>query len=420
MDYMFSVIKKNKTILSFETEGLSKNKKVCLDYANNAVYGISGKKLAHISYEISVKQTPENHQILDFLLLMEKRKNRDYHPECRIQKLINPITREEEKIITFYSFSNLTWNLQTYEGFFSCLDKIDYDSDICEMPKLDALPKAYVKHILSRNDLKFSVKTFNDFKSSSVTEKLTIEERNFFDEKLRREFIMVNNRLSNIEPSETVNFIKYYYHNYVVKGFQKMPFIFDFRRIYTIYIDERSRLSEYLQRDFPKYPDSLIDTLAKLRLLTAKIEEEEKARKEIVYLELFKTQQQEIFNFIGSSFIVICPQNPEDLIIEGQYQGNCLARGYYKDDIANGECVIAFARKKTDPNTPWITLQIETKQDQCSVIQKQVRYNHNLSADEQILIKEYETYLEDLSTSKIYRSKKDELKKILNEVKKEE
>jgi len=421
MDYTFSVIKKDKTILSFETEGLSKNKKVCLDYAEDAVYGVSGKKLLNTDYETVIKETLENQQILKFLLLMEKRRGHHaLHPECEIQQLTNRITGEEEKIILFHSFNNLIGNLQIYEEFFSCLNKIDYESNIFDLPNLSSLPKAYVKQVMSQNDLKFSAKTYIDFIASPITEQLTTEENKFFNEELSHEFITNNNRLYNIEPNETVNFIKYYYYNFIIKGFNKMEYMFEFRRGYNNYLNDRSRLSQYLQRDFPKYPDHLLDTFARLRLLTTKMEEEEKARKEITYLKRFKVQQQEIFNFIGSSFIVICSQNPEDLITEGKYQGNCLARGYYKNDIVEGECAIAFARKKTDPNTPWITLQIKTGENRCSIIQKQVRYNHDLSANEEILIGEYKRYLEDLSTSQIYHSKKDELKKILDEVKKEE
>jgi hypothetical protein len=58
----------------------------------------------------------------------------------------------------------------------------------------------------------------------------------------------------------------------------------------------------------------------------------------------------------NKDFVITLPKKPKDLAKEGDYMGHCVG-GYAKNVLA-GRCMIAFFRKATDPDTPFITLEL--------------------------------------------------------------
>lgn len=60
--------------------------------------------------------------------------------------------------------------------------------------------------------------------------------------------------------------------------------------------------------------------------------------------------------FEDENFVVVIAKTPQDLVIEGQAQNNCV--GGYNNSVIEGQCNIVFIRRKTDPNRSYITCEI--------------------------------------------------------------
>ena len=53
------------------------------------------------------------------------------------------------------------------------------------------------------------------------------------------------------------------------------------------------------------------------------------------------------------------PQSAADLTTEGSYLHHCV--GGYVNSVANGNTVIYFLRQASEPNTPWLTVEVRDK-----------------------------------------------------------
>ena len=62
-------------------------------------------------------------------------------------------------------------------------------------------------------------------------------------------------------------------------------------------------------------------------------------------------------SFEYGDYVVVLPEKPNDLIIEGELMRHCV--GSYVDKVVNGQTYIVFVRRKVDPKTPYITAQIK-------------------------------------------------------------
>lgn len=60
--------------------------------------------------------------------------------------------------------------------------------------------------------------------------------------------------------------------------------------------------------------------------------------------------------FTHGDFTIVLPQEPQDLITEGNEMHHCV--GSYIDKVIEGECLIVFVRHKDAPNQCYITAQI--------------------------------------------------------------
>ena len=84
--------------------------------------------------------------------------------------------------------------------------------------------------------------------------------------------------------------------------------------------------------------------------------------KEIKDKEVFAeayAKQSKALSFENEDFMIVLPTCEKDLITEGNKQGNCV--GGYGSYIKDGERLVVFVRKKSDPSTPYVTCDIITK-----------------------------------------------------------
>lgn len=73
--------------------------------------------------------------------------------------------------------------------------------------------------------------------------------------------------------------------------------------------------------------------------------------------EIFtKHVNPDILSFEDENFIVICPKDKDELIIEGKLMHNCV--GSYGPIVVRGECAIVFVRNKIMSDEPYVTCEI--------------------------------------------------------------
>lgn len=85
--------------------------------------------------------------------------------------------------------------------------------------------------------------------------------------------------------------------------------------------------------------------------------------------------------FETKDLIGIIPDTVEEFAKEGTIQNNCVAKGNYIQDMIRGVCCIMFVRKKEDPKTPYITMELDFKKNQIL----QARYEHNKTVEIEVL-----------------------------------
>lgn len=100
--------------------------------------------------------------------------------------------------------------------------------------------------------------------------------------------------------------------------------------------------------------------------------------------ELLKKQASKLIKkikFETKDLIGIIPNAVADFAKEGTIQNNCVAKGNYIQDMIRGICCIMFVRKKEDPETPYITMELDFKKNQIL----QARYKGNITVEEEIV-----------------------------------
>lgn len=74
--------------------------------------------------------------------------------------------------------------------------------------------------------------------------------------------------------------------------------------------------------------------------------------------EMLYAQREKMLEDDGE-FIIDMPQCSADLTNEGSYLHHCV--GGYVNSVANGSTAIYFLRKKSEPKTPWLTVEVANK-----------------------------------------------------------
>lgn len=94
---------------------------------------------------------------------------------------------------------------------------------------------------------------------------------------------------------------------------------------------------------------------------------EDYARVHAEYMALCQAEQDTMFekryqianlDFHYNGFKLVCPQKGSDLIVEGCKMHHCV--GTYIPNVINGDCLIVFIRKISNPEVPYITCEVNS------------------------------------------------------------
>lgn len=94
-------------------------------------------------------------------------------------------------------------------------------------------------------------------------------------------------------------------------------------------------------------------------------------------------KQKNAFTFSYGNYEIVIPQEPQDLIKEGQEMHHCV--GSYVDKVVNNDCYIVFIRNKNDLTVPYITAEITVKG---KLGQYYLAYDKRITRDKDIEFKE--------------------------------
>ena len=78
------------------------------------------------------------------------------------------------------------------------------------------------------------------------------------------------------------------------------------------------------------------------------------------HIENIYKKIRKIYEYDGAEYIIRVPEGAKDILLESKFLDHCIQRGTrYFERISVRESYIFFLRKKSDPNTPWYTLEVE-------------------------------------------------------------
>lgn len=100
-----------------------------------------------------------------------------------------------------------------------------------------------------------------------------------------------------------------------------------------------------------KYPENLKTEHDKIAL---KVKQAKSLQENEKFLE--KASEAADLEFSQGRYCIKIPQKPQELADEGVTLGHCV--GSYVSSVIDGECQIAFLRKKNSPDTPLVTISI--------------------------------------------------------------
>ena len=82
-------------------------------------------------------------------------------------------------------------------------------------------------------------------------------------------------------------------------------------------------------------------------------------------------------------YVIQIPKTADDLAREGQALHHCVGNGHYWNRHANGSSLICFIRKKSEPDTPYFTMEVDLRNDKYTITQIQGYYNR-VKADKEL------------------------------------
>ena len=119
------------------------------------------------------------------------------------------------------------------------------------------------------------------------------------------------------------------------------------------------------------------------------------------------------YAFEGDTYAIVAPRNVEDIFIDGYVLNHCLFRSeLYWDRIENHETYILFLRRRTEPDIPYYTLEVEPNG---TVRQARTEYDRQDKQFEKIkqFLKEWQMVLSKrLSKKDLQRAKKSKVLRV--------
>lgn len=139
----------------------------------------------------------------------------------------------------------------------------------------------------------------------------------------------------------------YYYYGYKQK-YIKCVDDWEFRDIIDDYINNCNKLG----KEPIKTPNGMRE-FAETALTVERTKAERDQKK---WTEIYTRLAPKV-SFEYGDYVVVLPEKPNDLIIEGELMRHCV--GSYVDKVVDEQTYIVFVRRKVDPKTPYITAQIK-------------------------------------------------------------
>lgn len=139
----------------------------------------------------------------------------------------------------------------------------------------------------------------------------------------------------------------YYYYGYKQK-YIKCIGGWEFRQIIDDYINNCKKLG----KEPIKTPNGMRE-FAETALTVERTKTERDQKK---WTEIYTRLAPKV-SFEYGDYVVVLPEKPNDLIIEGELMHHCV--GSYVDKVVDEETYIVFVRRKDNPKTPYITAQIK-------------------------------------------------------------
>lgn len=241
--------------------------------------------------------------------------------------------------------------------------------DILEqLPCRDKVPAGYAKYCRD-NDLKINPQSYADFQAFQTVKNVREQNRELYKNIL----LEINDIRSNPTLQELNTFVKIYKSTLKANNFRA-----------TLYIgnDMRTFVDRYyiFLREHNVDINTVIDTNRDYR---TNIELMQSFENKLIEKEIIE-QEDKIRDLtkldLGDYFIIV-PETLTDFTKEGQMQNNCVGH-YYHNSIKAGINLIYFIRRKSSPNTSYITCRYYKPNNE--TVEHRIKNNVNYEYDEML------------------------------------
>lgn len=313
------------------TINLDDNTSIKIDCINHKIKSFSGKNVINFPKGIVFNEDVRQYKILSALDEL-----------CR-----NPFVQHMCSII------ETLWNY---------LDILE------QLPNIDKVPAGYAKYCRD-NDLKINPQSYTDFQAFQTVKNVREQDRELYKNIL----LKINDIRSNPTLQELNAFVKIYRSTLKTNNFNATLFIgtdmrdfvrryYDFLRVHSVDINTVIDTN----RDYTTNME-LMQSFENKLIEKEIIEQEDKIR-DLTKLDL------------GDYFIIV-PETLTDFTKEGQMQNNCVGH-FYHNSIKAGKNLIYFIRKKSSPNTSYITCRYYKPYNE--TVEHRIKNNVNYEYDEML------------------------------------
>lgn len=335
-----SEIRQILSILSTYSYGVQKEKINNVNHYYLKKQGLFFDKITKMTKEKNILSlTLNNHLIIQYDFLREKVsvdiKDQDLY-------ILRPKTIDSfEKLILskLIKYSKVT----TPEWIFSYLDVFDLNNTVSDFERWNRnlpnqCPSGYI-HFIQEHQLPTTTNTltlFNWYKKISAP---YIEIKLFYD-------TMANGYFTTLQLEQVVEYL--YNNPKLLSNFYKSYIISAKNGEVVNWLDTARMLMSIIEHgDFQFDPNRTINYNHKNFSEFSKVSTAQRIQEK--QQQINGLNNQEIDNYI-----IKIPQSVGDLIDEGRQQNNCVG-SFYNSNIAQGQDLIYFIRKKENPNKSYIT-----------------------------------------------------------------
>lgn len=126
-------------------------------------------------------------------------------------------------------------------------------------------------------------------------------------------------------------------------------------QLWKDYLEFATKLKYDLKNDVVIYPKNLQEAHDETSKLVSAMMREAEAKK----MKSLTLKLKNKYSFEYQGLKIVVPESTQDIIDEGKALSHCV--GGYADRHANGKLVILFIRKKSAPNKPFVTMEVQGK-----------------------------------------------------------